>query len=498
MSASKAGKQSPRAQTPPKRATAEQARLWAERLRLHAAFVPACIVLWTVSLQLLPLIGNPLARTPVDLFFHGDGWLFLEQGRRLAAGLAPLVEGLPLHPPLAAWLSVPLWWGLGDLPTVSLAAKLVSMLLSGLTFALLYRWLAPRLEYALPWALLLPLGFGELALAHGWSTEVPYRLLLVLLLGLGWRRPWLAGLLHGLAVLARPEHLALAGLAAGFALWRLPRQRRAVLTMAGCALLTLLPYGVSSARAIARYNQAHRAELPMPLPVWRSFTLAGPLNLALAAREEEIFFARRSLPMPPGQPDVLDPTFAPHNEALVHGTRLALEAIWETPGRFVERLGAKLAFSVRSLGLGWTWRDLPNPPSWVRQPVDLGLSTGALGWWLGSILALLGAWSLRREREILLVGGLLLASRLLTNLAFFPYLRSMAIAGPFLVLLVVAGLAWLARRQARPVLWALVLGLAVFHAATAAGPKPYRLDGERDEAGQLIDDRRLTIELVPR
>jgi hypothetical protein len=327
---------------------------------------------------------------------------------------------------------------------------------------------------------------------------VPYRLLLVLLLGLGWRRPWLAGVLHGLAVLARPEHLALGALAASLALWRAPQHRRGLLVTVGCALLTLLPYGVSSAQAIARYNQAHRAELPTPLPVWRSFTLAGPMNLALAAREEEVFFSRRSLPMPPGQPDVLDPTFAPHNEALVHGTRLALASIREAPGRFVERLGAKLAFSLRSLGLGWTWRDLPNRPSWVRQPVDLGHSTSWLGCVLASTLALVGAWSLRREREILFVGGLVLASRLLTNLAFFPYLRSMAIAGPFLVLLVVAGLAFLARRRVRPVLWALVVGLALFHAATAAGPKPYRLDGERDEAGQLIDDRRLLIELVPR
>ncbi|HEX4952531.1 MAG TPA: hypothetical protein VF017_03935 [Thermoanaerobaculia bacterium] len=453
------------------------------------------VLLWAVLVHGVALAASPLAATPVGLFFFGDGVIYLEQARRLVVGEPLMMAGLPLQPPLPIWLATPLWWLFGEPAAVFLAAKLVTVAMSAATGVLLYRLLAGRVPFALPLALFLPLGFGELALASAWSAEVPYRLLLVALLWLGWRRPVVSGLLHGLAASARPEHLGLALALAVFFLWRRPARRRAALITLAVGLVALLPAVLSAHSALASYNRAHVGELPSPLPEWVPVSFGGPLNFALGQREEELFFARRTLPPPPGRPAELDPTWAPHHEAIVRGWRLGLAEIAARPGRFLARGAAKVWASLGALGHGWTLRDLPNPPEWVRLPVDVASARSPLWLWLSLGLAALGTWVLRRQRQLLAVGALLLGYRLLVAVAFFPYLRSTMIVWPFLLLLVAAGTVALVPQRLRR-FWPWVLAaLALVHLGMALAEPDYRLSGERDDAGEIIDDRPVTIRI---
>ncbi len=453
------------------------------------------VLLWAVLVHGIALAVSPLRATPVGLFFFGDGVIYLEQARRLALGEPLMMAGLPLQPPLPIWLATPLWWLFGEPATVFLAAKLVTVAMSAATCVLLYRLLAGRVSFALPLALFLPLGFGELALASAWSAEVPYRLLLAALLWLGWRRPALSGLLHGLAASARPEHLGLALALAAYFLWRRPERRRAVAVTALAGALALLPAVLSANGALAAYNQRHAAELVSPLPEWVPVSFGGPLNFALGQREEELFFARRTLPAPPDRPAELDPTWAPHHEAVVHGWRLGFAEIAARPGRFLARSAAKVWASLGVLGHGWTLRDLPNPPEWVRLPVDVASARSPVWLWMSLGLASFGAWVLRRERQLLGVGALLLGYRLLVAVAFFPYLRSTMIVWPFLLLLVAAGAVALVPEKLRR-FWPWVLGaLALAHLLVALVEPDYRLAGERDDAGEIIDDRPVTLRI---
>lgn len=456
---------------------------------------PVAIVLWTLAVHGAFLAASVLKEAPVGAFFYGDSVHYLEEARRLVAGVDPLNWGLPFHPPLTAWLLAPLWWLLEEAPSVSWTAKLLMAALSGVTYALFYLLSRERLPGALLICLLMPLSFGELALTSAVSNEVVYRLLLALLLVVGLRWPLLAGALHGLAALTRAEHLLFA-LALAAAAPFVPRWRRFAALAAPAAVAVVLPWVLLAAGPIRAYNQEHAAEMPEPLPVYVPVSFYGPLNFALAQREAEIFFSRRTLPPPPGQMAVLDPSFPPHNEAIVHGYRLGFAAIAGDPGRFVARTGAKLVHSLRALTYGWTWRDLPKPGRWLRQPVDTAYSSSlpyelfCLAW-IG-----LGAWSLRRQRWFLAVGGVLLLYRLGVNAVFFPYLRSMMVVSPFYLALFWSGLRPLCGRGLRGVLAAVLVVLALFHFITVGGERRYGLAGERTEDGRIIDDRRVVIELA--
>jgi hypothetical protein len=109
------------------------------------------------------------------------------------------------------------------------------------------------------------------------------------------------------------------------------------------------------------------------------------------------------------------------------------------------------------------------------------------------LLELLGAWHLRRDRPLLAVGLGLVAYRLAINVAFFPYLRSMAIAGPFVLLLVFAGLSRIFKQLTPYVLGVVLLGLALFHLLTGFGERRYLQRGERDASGQVIEDRPVVL-----
>jgi len=507
--------------------TGAAARPATERQRRLRAWAPGLlIVAWTLAVHAAFLATSVLRGTPVSAFFFGDSLTFLEEARRLAAGLAPLPPGLPYHPPLTTWLLVPLWWLFGDLASVSVAAKLLMATLSGVSWALFYYLIKDRLPgkaigSALVICLLGPLSFGELALCSAVSTEVPYRLLLLVLVALAWRWPFVAGLVHGLAALTRAEHLPLVVAAGAVALLVVSVHRRRtgtapfplgpwLLRVAAGLLVAVVPALVWAGSELATYNRQHAATLPEPLPVVVPISLYGPLNFALAQREDEIFFSRRTLPPPPdGGLAALDPTFPPHNEAILHGYRLGLAEIAAHPGRFLARTAAKVGHSLRALAFGWTFREWPRSAStWIRQPVDIAHGQGGLYTAFALLMVGLGAWALRRQKTFLAVGGVLLASRLAINAAFFPYLRGVLVVAPFLLTLFWAGCLATAgglglkatepkgeTRRRRLLAGALVL-LAGYHFLTVGGSRRYRIAGERTEDGAIIDDRRVTIELV--
>lgn len=447
---------------------------------------------WALAVHLVTLLSSADRFAPVSAFFFGDGRLFFALGQALADGRS-LGAGLPYHPPLLPWLAAGCWSLFSSPSAVFLAGKLTMIVAAATTYAVFFRVIRERVPRAFWICLLLPLSFGELLLGSSLNSEVVYRLLLVLILWNGFERPALCGALNGLAALARAEHLPFALAVAAFLAWRQPAQRRFVAVSAGVGLLVLAPYFAWTAHKLSDYNRQHQARLAEPLPVFVPITFYGPLNFALAQRETEITFSRRSLPPAPGGATELDPTFPPHHEVIVHGYRLGFAAIADDPGRFLSRSLQKLALSAQALGHGWTWRDLPKDPKWVRPAVDLAYSPSTLATIFGLGLVLAGAWNLRDQRLFLLVGGVLLASRLGVNVAFFPYLRSVAVVAPFLLTLALSGFAAPFRHHGRRVLQALLVLFAIFHFTTVFGGRRYLLEGERDGSGQIIDDREVRI-----
>ncbi len=482
-----------------KRARARIERQVTDPVAKHAVPSPrvaaALVFLWACLVHGVALAANPLARSPVSAFFFGDGPIYLEQGRRLAEGLPLLNFGLPYHPPLVAWLCAPLWWIFGEPAPVFLTAKIAMIALCAAGYALFYLRLRERLPQALLVCLFLPLNFGELALASTVSSEMVYRALLLVVLLLGWRLPVVGGVLHALAALARPEHLGFGLLAAAGTLFWVPERRRFVGLAAVGAALVLVPYTLVNARTLSHYNRAHAAELREPLPVWVPISFYGPLNFALAQREEDIHFSRSTLPPAPGDPAALDPTFPPHNEVIVDGYRLGFAAIASEPGRFLSRTAAKLGHSLSALGFGWTWRDLPRAGGWVRQPVDVASAESPF--YLGCCLVLtgLGAWALRGDRRLLAAGLALLLYRLGVNAVFFPYLRGMMVIAPLYLAFQVEGLAWLLRKHAGRGLAVILVLLSTYHLTTVwTGSGELRLSGERSAGGTILDDRPVVIE----
>jgi hypothetical protein len=467
----------------------------AERDRHRDRLRAAGVFAWVVAAHLTWLAGDLLWNRPISPLFAGDALHYLEEARHLASGERP-GAGLPFHPPLTAWLLTPLWWALGAPERVFVAAKLLMVALNGATWAATYWLLRRRVPLAGVVCLLGPLAFGELLLSSAANSEAPYRLLLAGLLLLGTRWPALGGALHAAAALARAEHLlAMAAGAVAVALAR-PRLRRWVASTLLATSVLLVPYVLSARSELRDYNRRFAAELAEPLPEWVPVSFYGPLNFALAQREEGIHFSRQTLPPGAAGRAELDPTVPEHLELVVHGYRVGLAEIAARPGRFLVRAGQKLAHSLRALGGGWTWRDLPKSAPWVRQPVDLAAAPAPLWWAVSLALAGLGAWSLRAERALLAAIAALVAYRLAVNAVFFPYLRGMMIAAPAYLTLFWLGWRPLLRGATRRALTAALVALALVHFAEGWRTRRYLLAGERDAAGVILDDRPVIVKFA--
>ncbi|MEM6457517.1 MAG: hypothetical protein AAF772_20685 [Acidobacteriota bacterium] len=477
------------------------------------------VALWGVLVHGLFLATSLLREAPVGLFLFGDALHYLATARAWAAGDA-LGAGLPFHPPLTSALLVPLAALFASPAALNLAAKLLMITLAALGYALTYRLIARRpalRALALPTALLLPLIFGELALVSAVSSEIPYRLWLLILLGLGWRRPWLAGGVHGLALLTRAEHLPIALVLGAVIAWRAPAHRPQLVRTGAAALLVLLPYLLVAGLAMRDYNARHADRMAEPLPTLVPVSFYGPLNFALAWREPDIVFSRRTLPPLPashlaaaaaaGQPvdaNALDPTYPPHHAVIVDGYALGLRAIADAPGEAVGRAFARAGHAMQVFAYGVTGADLPGRGPWTRYPVDVAVASREAGAGLVQIawllLIALGAWRLARgpdaarDRMALVAIALLVVYRLAMDVVFFPYLRGMLIALPAFVLLAAAGATVVFHRRTSRVLVAAALLLGLAHAALVLPSRDYRLAGERDAGGRILDDRTVTIE----
>lgn len=456
--------------------------------------VPLGVAVWALVVHIAYLLGDPLFAEPVSGFFFADGAHFVARAHHLAVGTS-LDASLPFHPPLVSWLLTPLWQILHDPATVHRAAKLLMAVLNAATYAGIYVLLRGRVAWAGLICATMPLMFGEMLLSASPNSEVVYRFLLVVLLLLGRRWPVVGGAVHAAAVLVRVEHLAVAGL---LALWGLAsRPRRRATTIAVIAgLVCLLPHAVATSASLRAYNAEHADSLPEPLPVLVPVSFYGPLNFALAQREEDIFFSRRTLPVSQGHDAALDPSHPVHNEAIVHGYRLGLRAIFDDPARFVRRSARKVFFSRHAWTYGWTWRDLPKGNEWTRPPVDMAYATAP--WWYEILVFALiaaGLVHLRRHPWVLGIGLALVAYRLAINIVFFPYLRSMMIASPFVLLALLTGVAVVARSRARLVLATLLVVLGAFHLATAWQQRTLLNAGERDASGTIIEDRTVRLRL---
>lgn len=433
-----------------------------------------------------------LQDSSVTAFFFGDGHYYLQKALHLAQGTG-LDAGLPFHPPLVSWLLVPLYKMIPQ-ASVYVAAKVLMAVANATTYAVLYLLLRPRLPYVTLFCAFLPLSFGELQLSATPNSEAIYRLLLALLLLLGFRWPALGGLLHALAALTRAEHVVLGLLLAALGLIK-PERRRFVAVTAGVALAVMLPYTLAVSADLAAYNEQHAGTLPEPLPTLVPVSFYGPLNFALAQTEDGIHFSRRNLPASQSD-DTLDPNHPVHNRYIVSGYRVGFEAIFSQPARFVNRSLSKVGHSLRAFAQGWTWRDLPKGSLWTRQPVDMSLASSSGAWFYEGIvllLILLGAWQLRNDRQLLMLGFALVVFRLAINVAFFPYLRGMAIVAPFVLLLVFHGLVRFFKHLTPQVLGVVWLGLVLFHLVTGLGERKYGQSGERDVHGQILDDRPMVL-----
>ncbi len=451
---------------------------------------------WTLLAHLVYLKGDLLWHRPVSAFFFGDGLHFLETARHLAEGTTALGGKLPFHPPLVTWLLLPLW-GLSSEPeSVYVASKVMMAAINAASFAVLYLLLRERVEHALWISLLLPLGFGELLLSSVANSEAPYRLLVFVLLYLGLRGGWwplAGGLLHGLATLARAEHLAVLALVVVAAAVT-PRHRRfAALTALG-AFLLVAPYTVANAFDIAAYNEAHAKTLPEPLPTLVPVSFYGPLNFALATTEDDIYFSRRKLPVTGDGEAILDPNHPRHNEYIVHGYRIAFGEMAARPGRFLSRSFQKALHSLQAFAFGWTWRDWPKGDVWTRRPVDMASSEVPTLYAIAvACLVALGVYRLRQDRLLLAVVGAFVAYRFAIAVAFFPYLRGMTIVAPLVTMVAACGLATLGRKYGAEILAALLVVLALYHLGLGWKPRSYLLKGERDSQGTILDDRTVVL-----
>ena len=116
------------------------------------------------------------------------------------------------------------------------------------------------------------------------------------------------------------------------------------------------------------------------------------------------------------------------------------------------------------------------------------------------LLVLFGAWQLRSDRWLLGLGLALVAFRLAINVAFFPYLRGMAIVAPFVLLLAFHGLARIFKHFTPQVLGFVWLLLVLFHLGTGLGERDYGQSGEHDARGRSAerDPTQLSVEVAVR
>ena len=267
--------------------------------------IAAAIALATLGLRLLYLYRSVDAAWPHTMLYEGDATVWAQWAALLHAG-QPFESDLAFRTPGVAWL---LHW-MGAVAPPFTMAKVVWCGLSAVTPAALYlvmaRWFT-RTAAVLA-ALLCALGFGSFVMAVSLNNEAPYALLVVCIAGVtlawvdrpNWKLGVMLGVMHGVAMLLRAEHLLLMEMLCAAGAWRLWRGRVAAGRIAMQTLWVLLaavavcaPWSLRAHAAAERFNtQAAPLPYAMAQPPWTPAAQAFMDGLPAFAREGNFAFLR--------------------------------------------------------------------------------------------------------------------------------------------------------------------------------------------------------------
>jgi len=396
-------------------------------------------------------LGNIDRIVPYSAYYYGDAQVFLDYAEAVAEGNL-YDNGIPFHPPFAAWCLAGMGLGLGQSLTI-VTMKSALAVLAGVigAAACALAWMLSGPASGLAAGLIVSFSFGISVLATVPGTEALYLALtlptLILALKPGARRPRaavIAGALTGVACLTRAEHVLLIPL---FLLALLRREQdrrgnwaagwvsknnvlRAALFLAAAAV-PLAPWTARNAALLAQMNRddaaaaATSGAAPLePVPVAVPVTIYGPLNFALANMPPATGeFTREALPLLDGS-EHLNLRHPDHRQFVVHGYRLGWEALRADPGRAVRLLLTKLNIAWDAFALGFTAANAPAGLTGFRRPVDLFTPSSRWFRWVLPPLALVGWAALwRRNRTAAIVLATIVVHRLVVTVAFFGYVR---------------------------------------------------------------------------
>lgn len=420
------------------------------------AWTPLALILFGAALIRLASLAAA-AELPSFTHLRLDALLYHEAGRDIAAGDLSLGDGVLHMSPLYSYLVGAVYAVFGDGPW---AIRLVQLGLGVATVGLVY--LSAEMLWNRAWAIAAGATaalYGPLVFYESWllvATLAAFLHALLLWLTLramrsNTRRAWLAaGLVCGLAVLARPSALLLLGALAVAVLlatrvWR-ARVIAGALVLAGC-FAVIAP--------ITARNLAVGGELVL-------VTDSGGLNFYIGNSRGAIGTFR----IPEGLPEATNAVaqfdaFAELAER-TEGRELSsaeINSYWygrswsdvaDQPGRWLRLL-------VEKAWLFWNGRELPNTADYTfnrRLNPVLGLPLVQM-WWL-SPLALLGLLAMiaRRDRAERVV-ALFIIAQLVALVAFFVLAHYRLPAVPALILAAFAGIrlfAAAARRRRWPLL----------------------------------------------
>jgi hypothetical protein len=234
------------------------------------------------AVRALFLFASPDRTWPHSILYEGDATAWVDWARVLGRGESFEFD-LPMRTPGVAFLLHVIANGALDGPFVGL--KLVWCAISAATCAWLYvvvrRELTPRV--ALIAAGLLCFSFGQYQTATSLNNEALYTFLLVAIVELTQRvaqhasaaRAAMLGVLHGLALMLRAEHVLLLIALLGYTAWTLRARplreiARAPAIVAACALALCAPWIWRSHVATERFNTValHEPDIAHADPPW--------------------------------------------------------------------------------------------------------------------------------------------------------------------------------------------------------------------------------------
>lgn len=438
---------------------------------------------------------------PHSVLYEGDAPVWVRWAQALNRNEAFEFD-LPMRTPAIAYALH--WLCPHNVAAPFSSAKLLWCAISAFSCAMLYVVVARSLSMRTAWiaAGLLCFSFGSYELATSLNNEAPYAFVLVLLIGatLRWReapRASLAialGVLHGVALLLRAEHVLLV---VGFLVWsgfatRSAIGLRSIALIVAAAVAICLPWSWRSHVAAKRFNEvetsfvdfsnaappwssqaqdflrqlpafardgnfrhvqflaqasgkkrvdradleAHFANLfgyvPEPLSEWTLVCSKGALDFALANHPAgDGGFSRAAL-LDGMDPD---PEFAfgrpSHLKLYNHGFALGLALIRADFADWTRLVGKKLERFCAGVTLGWSAYDLPYGRASRRWPIDLATPLDANSFCRMVIgLAILGGILLGWRRDIGALCLIVIAYKLFVTVLFYGYARQAVSIAP--------------------------------------------------------------------